>query len=87
MGEAAGGGEYGRMPIRITRDSQLYANEPDLKQLVWMSHGDEVTDLPSGFATVATSEQVIPLQKPLCHCRYVISRGRAVMQCYFPWEG
>lgn len=61
MGEAVGGGEYGRMAIRITHASQLYANEPDAKQLVWMSHGDEVTRLPSGFEAVATSEQVIPL--------------------------
>eukprot|EP00884_Botryococcus_braunii_P016407 jgi/Botrbrau1/344/Bobra.110_2s0003.1 len=36
--EAEAGGEYGRMAIRITHASQLYANEPEAMQLVWMSH-------------------------------------------------
>ncbi len=47
--------EYGKAMIHITGDSLLFKGlEPDLQ--VWMSHGDKVEALPSGFEAVAESE-------------------------------
>jgi len=46
--------EYGRMPISTTAGA-LFADSAS--QLVWMSHGDEATQLPDGFLCVAKSEQ------------------------------
>lgn len=54
---AENGGEYGRMAIRTTQASTLFAYEDSHSQLVWMSHGDEVIKLPPGFQSIATSEQ------------------------------
>lgn len=60
--QASHGGEYGRMAIRATSGSQLYAyvtEEHDVHtESVWMSHGDSIDKLPEGFQAVATSEQV-----------------------------
>ena len=50
-------GEYGRMSIRTTQASELYRDETDHAQMVWMSHGDKAVRLPDGFEPVATSEQ------------------------------
>ena len=62
MHQAADGGEYGRMVIRASGGSQLYAYESGEhgvhKESVWMSHGDSIDKLPDGFQPVATSEQV-----------------------------
>ena len=62
--QAADGGEYGRMVIRASGGSQLYAYESGEhgvhKESVWMSHGDSIDKLPDGFQPVATSEQVNP---------------------------
>ena len=55
---ADGGGEYGRMPMNVVRDSTLFSTEQEDSQLVWMSHGDEAVKLPPGFCVVARSEQV-----------------------------
>lgn len=49
--------EYGRMKIRISKDSVMYAGSTENEQLVWMSHGDEAVELPEGFFVVARSEQ------------------------------
>ena len=51
-------GEYGRMAIRTTQASELYREEADHAQCVWMSHGDKAVQLPPGFQPVATSEKV-----------------------------
>ena len=60
--QAADGGEYGRMGIRASGGSQLYAYDSSEhcvhKESVWMSHGDSIDKLPEGFQPVATSEQV-----------------------------
>ena len=65
--QAADGGEYGRMVIRASGGSQLYAYDSSEhgvhKESVWMSHGDSIDKLPEGFQPVATSEQVT-LQLP-----------------------
>lgn len=59
--QAADGGEYGRMLIRASGGSQLYAYDSSEhgvhKECVWMSHGDSIDKLPEGFQPVATSEQ------------------------------
>lgn len=54
---AEAGGEYGRMPMTVVRDSTLFSTESQDSQLVWMSHGDEAVKLPEGFSVVARSEQ------------------------------
>ena len=51
-------GEYGRMSIRTTQASELFKEETDHIQNVWMSHGDKAVRLPEGFQAVATSERV-----------------------------
>lgn len=47
--------EYGKAVLKVENESQLYNGLPD-KQVVWMSHGDLVTDLPVSFVTDATSD-------------------------------
>lgn len=63
---AEGGGEYGRMPMRVERQSMLFATETQDSQLVWMSHGDEAVKLPDGFSVVARSEQgaIVAVENP-----------------------
>ena len=51
------------MGIRTTQDSRLFSYESQHTQTVWMSHGDEVVQLPAGFKAVATSEQVDTAQQ------------------------
>jgi len=46
------------MPILIQPNSRLYSFQSNTKPNVWMSHGDEATQLPEGFKVVAKSEQV-----------------------------
>src|SRR5690554_7147652 len=53
--EKANAREYGKVEIEVTKESKLFGNLPK-NQVVWMSHGDLVTELPEGFETVATSE-------------------------------
>jgi hypothetical protein len=58
VGSGVVGGEYGRMPIDIQPGSRLYSYQDNAKPNVWMSHGDEATQLPPGFRTIAKSHQV-----------------------------
>ena len=53
------GGEFGRMAIKQQASAVLYAEEPSDTQQVWMSHGDDVVELPSGFVCAAKSMQDI----------------------------
>ena len=55
---AQGSAEYGRADIEITRETPLLEGlgEPGAREPVWMSHGDCVTAIPTGFHVVATSE-------------------------------
>ena len=57
--ESSDKSEYGRAVIRTTQNSELYAEEADHKQEVWMSHGDHAESLPPGFQAIATSESVL----------------------------
>lgn len=54
---AAHGGEYGRMPMDISLNSQLFSYLDKREVNVWMSHGDEAAHLPDGFSVVAKSRQ------------------------------
>ncbi|HLQ41109.1 MAG TPA: glutamine-hydrolyzing GMP synthase [Tetragenococcus sp.] len=53
--EKAKNREYGKAEIEITsKKAHLFSQTPE-NQVVWMSHGDLVDQLPAGFETVATS--------------------------------
>jgi len=56
-GEVRGGGkrEYGHALVDILREGDLLAGLGPAEQ-VWMSHGDEIVSLPSGFQELARSE-------------------------------
>jgi GMP synthase (glutamine-hydrolysing) len=49
--------EFGRAEVEVTEDTKLFDGvwRKGEKYPVWMSHGDRVTKLPSGFKAVATS--------------------------------
>jgi GMP synthase (glutamine-hydrolysing) len=49
--EAAGEREYGAAQLEIVGECALFAGTP-ARQRVWMSHGDRVVRLPSGFSAV-----------------------------------
>ncbi|OCN05448.1 glutamine-hydrolyzing GMP synthase [Erysipelotrichaceae bacterium MTC7] len=46
--------EYGRTEIEVVNDSPIFKGLPK-KQTVWMSHGDQVSELANGFVTDASS--------------------------------
>ncbi len=46
--------EYGKAEINVTSENALFKNLPT-DQIVWMSHGDHVTEVPAGFEVIATS--------------------------------
>jgi GMP synthase (glutamine-hydrolysing) len=50
--------EFGRAEIEIKDDAALFADivKRGGKETVWMSHGDRVTQLPTGFKVVAFSD-------------------------------
>ncbi|MGV3009699.1 glutamine-hydrolyzing GMP synthase [Streptococcus thoraltensis] len=50
----AGNREYGQSHLRLKSNSELFANTPE-QQLVLMSHGDAVTEIPQGFHLVGES--------------------------------
>ncbi|MCR6525212.1 glutamine-hydrolyzing GMP synthase [Lysinibacillus capsici] len=46
--------EYGKAEIQVTTPNKLFGELPT-EQIVWMSHGDHVTEVPAGFEVIATS--------------------------------
>jgi GMP synthase (glutamine-hydrolysing) len=46
--------EFGPSELRLVRAAGLFAGQPKV-QKVWMSHGDEVVEVPKGFERTATS--------------------------------
>ena len=50
----AGNREYGQSTLRLRAQSQLFAETPE-EQVVLMSHGDAVTEIPEGFHLVGDS--------------------------------
>ena len=56
--------EYGHANVEITQDSRLFDAIPT-KLSVWMSHGDEAVELPSGFRLMASSPNAVAaIQNP-----------------------
>ncbi|MGW9125201.1 glutamine-hydrolyzing GMP synthase [Paenibacillus chitinolyticus] len=53
--ERAATREYGKSEVQFQSHSRL-AKNLDSKQVVWMSHGDHVCDLPEGFVLDASTE-------------------------------
>jgi GMP synthase (glutamine-hydrolysing) len=54
--EAAEDREYGRAHLKIEREDPLFEGlATESEQVVWMSHGDRVLNLPAGFEVVASS--------------------------------
>jgi len=56
--KAADKREYGHASVEIKYDSRLFTGLPK-KLSVWMSHGDEAVDLPSGFYLTASSPNAV----------------------------
>lgn len=52
--EKAAHREYGKAEVKVLAENALFADTP-AEQVVWMSHGDLVTEIPEGFTTIATS--------------------------------
>ena len=48
--------EFGRADLRVRRDDPLFDGQVR-RQRVWMSHGDQVTTLPSGFQVLGDTRQ------------------------------
>ena len=48
--------EFGRANIKIIGKSDLFRDFEDNTEIVWMSHGDKVTELPEDFSVIAESE-------------------------------
>jgi GMP synthase (glutamine-hydrolysing) len=46
--------EFGPSELRVLRPAGLFSGQPGV-QRVWMSHGDEVVEVPRGFERTATS--------------------------------
>ncbi|MEG0451081.1 MAG: glutamine-hydrolyzing GMP synthase, partial [Lysinibacillus sp.] len=46
--------EYGKAEVKVTAANKLFGDLPT-EQIVWMSHGDHVTEVPAGFEVIATS--------------------------------
>lgn len=59
--------EYGRAQLSITRSSPLFDTLGD-SETVWMSHGDQVNNLPDEFISLARTET--------CPCAVVKHRSR-----------
>lgn len=47
--------EYGKMELKITRSNPLFEGLEET-EIVWMSHGDQIKELPKNFETVAMTK-------------------------------
>ncbi|MEL6431315.1 MAG: glutamine-hydrolyzing GMP synthase, partial [Planctomycetota bacterium] len=54
--EGSGEREFGRTPMDVDAEPSALLAGIEGETIVWMSHGDKVTALPSGFRTIARSE-------------------------------
>ena len=50
--------EYGRAPITIDFESDLFSKVKN-KSVMWMSHGDSINSLPQGFIKIAHTENTL----------------------------
>ena len=53
--ERTGGGEYGRTVMARTDAASLVLDPLAAEQVVWMSHGDAITQAPKGFTVTAST--------------------------------
>jgi len=56
--EPAQKGEYGRAALHILDPTDLLTNLPE-SSIMWMSHGDSVTELPPGFHSLAYTDNTL----------------------------
>ncbi len=47
--------EYGIAKLDITDNNSLFKDMDSSQEIVWMSHGDSVDELPNGFKTIAST--------------------------------
>ncbi len=47
--------EYGKAKLKFEKENLIFKDTDD-EQIVWMSHGDKVDELASGFEVIGTSE-------------------------------
>lgn len=47
--------EYGKAKLKFEKENPIFKDTSD-GQIVWMSHGDRVENIPNGFEKIATSE-------------------------------
>ena len=47
--------EYGKAKLKFEQDNPIFKDTTD-GQIVWMSHGDKVENIPAGFEKIGTSE-------------------------------
>ncbi len=52
----AGTREFGKTELELEREEGLFQGTPE-KQVVWMSHYDQVTEMPAGFELLATTRE------------------------------
>ncbi|HIN84934.1 MAG TPA: glutamine-hydrolyzing GMP synthase, partial [Myxococcales bacterium] len=53
--------EFGRAQLHISHNTGIFEDfESDSTQIVWMSHGDRLMEVPPGFIVTATSENGVP---------------------------
>ncbi|MDX1632954.1 MAG: glutamine-hydrolyzing GMP synthase, partial [Thermoanaerobaculia bacterium] len=57
--------EYGRAEMRIETPGRLFQGL-DRREMVWMSHGDRIVEVPEGFSILASSEgaPVVAIEDP-----------------------
>jgi len=53
--ERTGGGEYGRTEMHRTDAASIVLDALAAEQIVWMSHGDAITQAPAGFTVTAST--------------------------------
>ena len=57
--QSSDGREYGRSKIHYKSEHKLFKNIAE-NSTVWMSHGDHIETIPTGFEVVALSEKNVP---------------------------
>ncbi|MCS7216027.1 MAG: glutamine-hydrolyzing GMP synthase, partial [Thermodesulfovibrio sp.] len=64
--------EYGLSKIKLNKNSILFSKVPE-ESIVWMSHGDTISQLPEGFDIVAiTDNNLIAAAEDVKRCIYLL---------------
>lgn len=74
--------EYGRASVQFTASDTLFTEIPDLFT-AWMSHGDSVEKLPTGFSKIAETENHIAAAGNASHGIYGIQFHPEVTHCEY----